>query len=397
MQRWVGFLRARGFYAQGHILACPRLVGQAFVVVQGREVLDVSPQAEAEGARRGISVGELRWVCPEAAVVPYEEGLYLPLYRRLWDAVHAHAPIVEPRGLSEGFFDATGCIRGPLAPERWLAALAESVEETTGLKAEIGLGPNRPLAEMASRRGLCLQAEEVASFLAKAPVSHLPQPPEIIEALQRLGVRYVGEIARLPVPVLHAYLGEAARQVRKIARGQGEAHVEALYPPAAITRRVGPVIGLCPGRLRELLQQLCIELWAELERRRIRATLLRLTLDPLDDAARSAERHLSLGIFGPKGLEQAIWALWGELWRGEDLAGAEIELSDLVPFTPQQYDLWGQEQRLSSRQRRLERLRAYLTRRFGDQALLPACQLPGRRRLAEQILAQQAQEWAGAA
>ncbi|MCX7598341.1 MAG: hypothetical protein N2512_05675 [Armatimonadetes bacterium] len=457
MQRWIGFLRARGFYAQAHIEACPELASRAFAVVCGREVIDVSPRAEAEGVRRGITTGELRWICPEAATVPYEEVLYLPLHRRLWDTVYARAPVVEPQGLCEGFFDATGCIREDPRPERrrskppqqaygykraartpqqaagpqclreteaelpketsatrsyvgsrstaeqWRAELMEAVREATGLAAEVGLGPNRPLAEMAAREGLCLRAGDVKSFLAEAPVNWLPQPPEVIEALRRLGVRRVGEIASLPAGVLRSCLGQAARQVREIACGQGEARVEALYPPPAVTRRTGPIAGADAGegaevgRLRELLQRLCAELWAELERRRMRASLLRLTLDPLYGAARSAEERLPVGISGPKGLEQAVWGLWRRLWSGEDLAGAEIELSELNPFAPQQYDLWGQEQRLSSRQTRLERVQACLARRFGQQALQPASKLPPRQRLAEQILARQAQEWAGAA
>lgn len=499
MRRWVGFLKARGFYARAHVLACPELAGRAFAVVLGREVIDVSPQAEAEGARPGITPGELRWLCPEAAAVPYEEALYLSLYRRLWDAVYAWAPLVEPRGLCEGFFDATGCIEeypvpehrrlrpsqkaqggrqrpeasrigqqqspdtgqpehrqhqaasqprgqkrpaasqpqdrqrpatslsqgcqsaevaesylshkaggagkspaGRRTPEQWRAGLIEAVRKATGLEAEVGLAPNRPLAEMAARQGLCLRPEEAGAFLDAAPVEWLPQPREAIEALGRLGVRRVGDIAGLPATVLHSCLGEAARQVREIVRGRGETHVEALYPPPAVSRRTGPIAcgdaaGTEAGRLRDFLQRLCGELWAELERQRMRPTLLRLTLDPLDDVPRGAEERLPTGIFGPKGLEQAVWALWQKLWRGEDLAGAEIELSELNPFAPQQYDLWGQEQRISSRRTRLERLKAYLTRRFGDQALLAACQLPDRQRLAEQILARQAQEWAGAA
>lgn len=210
MERMIGFVIAGGFYAKAHERSYPDLRGQAFAVVCGGRVIDISARAKALGARAGVMVRELRWLCPEALVVEYEENLYRPLYRALWDCVYAHAPLVEPCRFHEGFFDATGCVREWDEVEQWRGKLTEAIEQATGLHARIGMGPTRAVAGLAAHRHLCVPPHAVEKFLKKAPISWLAQPPEVIQALEGLGVRYVGQLAELPAEVLHARAGRVA-------------------------------------------------------------------------------------------------------------------------------------------------------------------------------------------
>jgi len=385
MSRWIGFLELRGFYAFAHEAHSRELATRPFAVVRGGEVLDLSPAAEAEGARRGIKLRELRWLCPGAVAVEYEESLYRPLYHGVWDAVYAHTPVVEPTDWHEGFFDATGCVRAGESIEQWRAGLVEALHEALGLTTRAG---------MAAADGKCLGPGDVQEFLREARPRRLPLPLQTIEALERLGVRHVGELVEMPAAVLHARLGPAARQVRAIARGEGDVHVQVAYPPPAVNRELSPIEGLEAGQVRELIRRACHDLHEDLASRRLSPTLLRLTLDPLDGRPHTTEVSRSQPFLGRLGIEEAAWRAWHELWHGEALARAVLELSDLQPRKPQQYGLGGQAGQVIAREVRLQQAREAVTRRFGDQSLVFACQLPERVRLADRILARQAMEYA---
>lgn len=393
MSRWIGFLELRGFYASAHEAYNRELAKRPFAVIRSGEVLDLSPAAEAEGARRGIKLRELRWVCPGAVAVEYEESLYRGLYHRLWDAVYARTPVVEPTDWHEGFFDATGCLRAGDSIEQWRGGLMEALQEALGLTARTGLAPTRSLARMAAAEGKCLGPGEVQGFLREARPRHLPLPLDTVEALERLGVRRVGELVEMPAAVLYARLGPAARRVRALARGEGDAHVQVAYPPLAVNREFGPIEGLQASQVRELLRHACRDLHEDLASRRLSPTLLRLTLDPLDGRARTAEVSRSQPFLGRLGIEEAARRAWHELWHGETLARAVIELSDFQPQKPRQYGLEGQAGQVVAREVRLRQAREAVTRRFGDQSLVFACQLPERSRFADRILARQATEY----
>ncbi|MBC7286737.1 MAG: hypothetical protein H5T86_01585 [Armatimonadetes bacterium] len=388
MSRWIGFISVPGFYALAHEQQDQGLRERPFAVVKNGKVIDISRAAEAAGASRNVRLAELRWLCPEAVTVEYEESLYHGLYRRLWDTVYSFAPLVEPRAWHAGFFDATGCLHGEV-PMQWRGRLAKAVANAIGLSAYIGMAPTRPLAQMAARAGQCVAAEEVTDFLTAAPIRWLPMPAEVVEELQRLGIRHVAEIRNVSQVLLCARFGKLARELLEIASGGGPWGVEAAYPPPCVEGEIGPVENADAIALRCLLRELCGELFAELERRGAVPKLVRLRIELMEGPAAEAEHAFAKPPESPGAVEQAVWKMWQELWDGRDLATARVVLDELVCTPPQQYDLVGDRHRAASRQARLRQAMRIIARRFGAHAVMLASNLPPRMRLAERIVAMQ--------
>src|SRR5690606_21682553 len=71
---------------------------------------------------------------------------------------------------------------------------------------------------------------------------------EVQEALQALGVRTLGELARFPRDLLHGHVGPVADRLLDWARGRDERRVRALYPPERLERRIAAeALGLAGG------------------------------------------------------------------------------------------------------------------------------------------------------
>ncbi len=408
--RLVGYLEALDLYAAAHQVA-EGLIGRPVAVVRDGAVVDVSPEAAADGARRGVRVGELRWLCPDAICVQFDSNAYRQLSQALWSCVYEFVPAIEIVDFASGFFDATGCIHGGEAPRQWLQRLVNALrgrlESLLGhaaarasaparrlaelpcarIEVRAGLAPTKPLAQIASRAGVVhLAADRVGEFLSKAPIEWLPAAAEVKEALKALGVRRIGEIARIPADVLHARLGWQAGQVVEVARGGGPWRVQPNFPPPAISARFGPLESPSFEQIEAHIRAACRRLWAELQRQGMAATRLRLRVEPLFGPARQAERDLPGAALGEVGLLAAVEAMWRKLWDGEDVAEAVIELCDLQPRAAEQFDLWGRGVEAAERHRRLMAALQALSERFGAGAVVLARELPPARRFAERVL-----------
>jgi DNA polymerase-4 len=331
----------------------------------------------------------LRWICPKAAVLRYSLEIYQFLYEELWDTVYRFSPVIEPVAFHAGFFDATGCF-GDMKLEEWRQALMEAVAEAIGLSPQVGIGPTRGIAQIAGKAGRCVGPNVAEEFLAEAPVEWLPVNEAVVEFLQCLGIKRVGEVRWVPMEVLTARLGqENAWIVKAIADGKDARHVVSSYPPPRISRRIAGPIEADGWQIRELLGKACSELFVAFEQRRLAPASLRLTLEFADAPPCRREHRFLRPADSASAIAQAAWRLWLEMWHGEELLAAEIMLCGLQPNAPRQLDLLGNARVLQERQIRLERVMAHLKARFGDKAIVKARELPERMRFAEKVLAMQ--------
>ena len=83
-------------------------------------------------------------------------------------------------------------------------------------------------------RALVIDDGEAHLFLEPLPLDLLPLPPERREELSELGVKRLGELARLPGAAVADRLGADGAEAWRLARGEGAASVEPRRPPAEI-------------------------------------------------------------------------------------------------------------------------------------------------------------------
>jgi protein ImuB len=204
------------------------LAGRALAIAPipgGRSVVgEASGAAQACGVTAGMPLGEALARCPRLTLVPGDpvgvERAWEEAARAL-EGIGAEVELARP-GLA--YFDAAG-----------LGGLHGGVDGTIlaarralGRPARIGVGPTRFCALAAaldarSRRVRIIEDRAARRYLASHPVgllSHSGQTAALVDTLERLGVRTLGELAALSAGAVADRFGEPGLLARRLARGE---------------------------------------------------------------------------------------------------------------------------------------------------------------------------------
>ncbi len=223
------------------------LVGRALAIAPSpgseQRIGEASGAAEARGVRRGMALGEALARCPELVLVPPDPvGVQEAWESRLRGLEEIGAAVESARpGLA--YFDteplhglhgsdvatiAAACgagASGALAGGGRRARAPRSAAGSEDRYMRVGAGPTRFCALAAalavrSRRPLVLEGKEALRWLAGRPIELLgfrAETEHLLEPLVRLGVRTIGELARLGRPALADRFGEAGAFAHRLA------------------------------------------------------------------------------------------------------------------------------------------------------------------------------------
>ena len=216
------------FYATVEQAKDPLLIGKAVVVggQGGRGVVtSASYEARKFGVHSAMPMVRARRLCPHAIFVPNDFEAYLEFSRRIREVFLSFTPLVEPLSLDEAFLDVSGSVKIFGAPVDIARQIRARVAEM-GLVCSVGIAPNKFLAKLASNAAkpdgfVVVPADAVTDFLHPLPVTALwGVGAKTAEALQRLGLRTVGDIARLPGRTLERSVGDSVgRHLYQLAQG----------------------------------------------------------------------------------------------------------------------------------------------------------------------------------
>ena len=196
----------------------------------GREPLigEASPAAEAYGVRAGLRLGEALARCPTLRLVAPDPAGVADAWDRLLMALEGIGAAVEPARPGLAYFNARGLRRlhgGDLD-----GVLAATRKALRGAPARLGAAPARFAALAAASRARARRPEtapadpaRIAAYLAPLPVTLLTLREEtavLPEALERFGVRTLGELAALPRAALADRFGAAGPLAHDLARGR---------------------------------------------------------------------------------------------------------------------------------------------------------------------------------
>ncbi len=205
------------FYASVEILKDPSLRGRPVIVggQGGRGVVtSASYEARAFGVRSAMPMVRARRLCPNAAFVSNDFQAYLDWSEKIRDVFHSYTPLVEPLSLDEAFLDVAGAVKLFGEPST-IARMIKDDISSFGLTCTVGVASTKFVAKLASAAGkpdglLVIPAARTTEWLHPLPIEALWGVGErTAEALRRLGLRSVGDIARVPVSALRAALGDA--------------------------------------------------------------------------------------------------------------------------------------------------------------------------------------------
>jgi protein ImuB len=197
---------------------------------------EASPAAEVHGVRAGMRLGEAMARCPQLVLVAPDPAGVAEAWEGVLVALESIGAAVEPGAPGAVCFDASGLLRlhggidGVLvaarralersarlaaAPSRF-AALAAAAQTRARKPVVVGGGPLT--TSMGQRRG-------AARFLAPLPIDLLgldERAAALVEPLERLGIRTLGELAVLPRAKVADRFGAPGLVAWELAHGDGD-------------------------------------------------------------------------------------------------------------------------------------------------------------------------------
>jgi DNA polymerase-4 len=195
-------------------------------------VLSASYQARAFGVRSAMPVGRAQRMCPRAVFVAPRHRLYAAVSKEVMAIFGTITPVVEPLALDEAFLDVSGALRRLGPPAVIARSIRAQVASQQRITCSVGVAPTKFVAKIASARCkpdglLAVPRADVLDFLHALPVSALWGVGERTgEALSRLGLRTVADIAHTPLATLQRELGEAhGSHLAALAWGRDERRV----------------------------------------------------------------------------------------------------------------------------------------------------------------------------
>ncbi len=205
------------FYASVELIDSPQLRGRPVIVGGGSRAVVLSATYEARrfGVHSAMPMGRARRLCPQAVVIAPDHRRYGEVSRGVMEIFRSITPRVEPLSLDEAFLDVSGALRRVGPPARIAALIRERVADEQRISCSVGVATTKFVAKLASGRAkpdglLVVPAAHTVPFLHRLPVSALWGVGERTEeALARLGLHTVSDIAHTPVDTLERALGAA--------------------------------------------------------------------------------------------------------------------------------------------------------------------------------------------
>ncbi len=217
------------FFVSVEELFDPSLKGKP-VVVGGRPdergvVAAASYQARKYGVRSAMPLRTAARLCPQAIFLEGRPERYREYSEKVRRILCEFSPAVEMASIDEACLDMTGSERlfGP--PLKAAHRLHEEIRQRTGLNCSIGIATSRLVAKVASDLAkpngiLWVLPGLEAQFLAPLDVSRIPGVGKVTEErLRSLGVRRVGDLARLEESLLQEHFGRWGLALAGKARG----------------------------------------------------------------------------------------------------------------------------------------------------------------------------------
>jgi protein ImuB len=177
------------------------------------------------------------------------------------------SPLVEDTAPGMVIFSIVGLGRLIGTPQEIAASIARRGAEA-GIQANLAISADPDSAMLAARhlRGITLiPPDREADRLGGLPVHVLPAEPDLVETLDRWGIRTLAELAALPELGFIARFGESGERILRLARGETHRSLRVMTPPESYQRRIEldhpqrllePLLFVISSLLNELMQGL---------------------------------------------------------------------------------------------------------------------------------------------
>jgi len=362
----------------------PVIVGADPKGGRGRGVVSTaSYEARRFGVGSAMPISDAWRRCPHGVYLHPDMEKYARESERIMEVFYRFTDLVEPISIDEAFLDVTGSARAMGTGEEIGRRLKRGIRDETQLTASVGVASSKLVAKIASDMrkpdGLVVVAPgEEAAFLAPLPVRRLwGVGPKMEEALAKLGVVTIGDLAAIAPARLERRLGTHGFDLQRLARGEDErdvvaegAEAKSLGQEHTYSRDTAD-----PDRLRATLLQIADAVAGRLRAHGLRARTVTLKYRDEDFHTTTHARTLDEATDSGNALFRVASELFAEVHRGKKVRLLGIYASHFGEGTPQ-LGLFDEPKAPSP----ADRVRDEVRRRFGDEAITRASLLGRRER-----------------
>ena len=218
------------FFVSVEELYDPSLKGKP-VVVGGRPdergvVSAASYAARKFGVHSAMPLRTAYKMCPQAIFVDGHPDRYREYSHKVHEVLESFSPLVEMASIDEAYLDMTGTERLYGPPLGAAHLLHQRMKEATQLNCSVGIATSRLVAKVTSDQAkpngvMWILPGQEARFLAPLDVRKIPGVGKVTEQnLHTLGIRKVGDLARLDDRFLEQRFGKWGLALAGKARGQ---------------------------------------------------------------------------------------------------------------------------------------------------------------------------------
>jgi DNA polymerase IV (DinB-like DNA polymerase) len=211
----------------------PVIVGADPKEGHGRGVVSTSNyDARKFGVRSGMPISRAWKLCPEGVYLPVNMALYVNVSNKIMEIARNFADKFEQWGIDEAFLDVTSRVKDSAEAQALARELKREIFLREGLTCSIGISYNKLVAKIASDmqkpNGLTMVEEEDAEkFLGPLPIRKLLWVGKKTgEALENMGIKTIGDLARSDPSALVETFGVMGNQLYLMAHGIDRSEVE---------------------------------------------------------------------------------------------------------------------------------------------------------------------------
>jgi len=306
----------------------PALRGRLLLIVKDGQVMDCSPGALDQGIRVGMKIEGAEKLCPEALVLAADITRYEGAFQGVLKVLAAVSPVVETVTWGEAYSDISGQ-SSRFGDETTLCReVGRRLYEETALQGKLGVAGNKFTSYVAAHttgegQTLLIPPDTEQEFLAPLPADLLPLSQEMREELRLLGIRSMGQFARLPAKAVLARFGPQGQKAHRLARGQEGQPLIPCHSPQVVEARLEfepplEMNGVLAQAVEELVDTCCLRL----RKRGQTCQEIHLILSFEDGSSRGVQRTLS----GPTADPRIVEAGAQELIRSLSCSSRVIEV-----------------------------------------------------------------------
>ncbi len=380
-------LDADAFFASCEQAVHPELRGRP--VITGKErgiVAAASYEAKARGITRGVSLYDVKKICPDAVIVPSDYETYSLFSVRMFEILRRFSPDVEEYSIDEAFVDLTGLRRSFHGPYGLIAKkMQDTIGTELGITVSVGVSLSKVLAKIGSKHnkphGLTIiPGRDIHLYLEKLPVEKVwGIGPNTAAFLGKFGIKTALQFARRDERFIQKHLSKPYQEIWHELNGRSVYPVvtesKSSYQSISKTKTFTPPSEdetLVFAQLSKNLENACIKA----RRYKLSATRLILFLRTQEFRDTGVEIRLNrataypIDLFGPlrEGFDQIYRA-------GSHYRQTGVVLGGLMPEAGVQYTLFDDTDRIEKFSRIYSAV-DMVSEKFGKYAVHHAASLP---------------------